>query len=109
MNATVFSPFAFMLSTMPCTRSGVGCGVWTTQGPPSPGGTGAIGDTAIIGIFISMAAVAIASVWGAPDVPMRTSTFSCSTSLRALRADAVGSEPSSSWMTRIFSPPISPI
>ena len=97
-----------MWSTMPCTRSGVGCGVWTTQGPPSPGGTGAIGDTAIIGTFISIAAVAIARVCGAPDVPIRISTFSCSTSLRALRAEAVASEASSSWMTRTFSPPISP-
>ena len=93
---------------MPWTRSGVGCGVCTTHGPPSPAGTGAIGETATIGTFISIAAVAIASVCGAPDVPIRKSTFSCSTSLRALRVDAAGSEPSSSWMTRTFSPSISP-
>src|ERR1044072_8606343 len=60
--------------------------------------------TATIGTFISTATVAIASVCGAPDVPIRKSTFSCSTSLRALRVDAAGYDPSSSWMTRTFRP-----
>jgi len=44
----------------------------------------------------TIAAVAIASVCGAPEVPIRISTLSCSTSLRASRADAAGSDPSSS-------------
>src|SRR5262245_39681625 len=41
---------------------------------------------------------------GAVAVPIRRSTFSSSISLRALRVAAEGSEPSSSWISLIFSP-----
>ena len=41
---------------------------------------------------------------GVVAVPIRRSTFSSSISLRALRVAADGSEPSSSWISLIFSP-----
>ena len=46
----------------------------------------------------------MAMVEGAVAVPISTSTFSSSISLRALRVAAEGSDPSSSWISRIFSP-----
>ena len=62
------------------------------------------GETAIIGTFSSFATAIMAMVDGAVAVPIRRSTFSSSMSLRALRVAAEGSEPSSSWISLIFSP-----
>ena len=65
-----------------------------------------IGETAIMGTPSSFAIVAMAIVPGAVAVPIRMSTFSSSTSLRALRVVAAGSEPSSSWISVTVSLPI---
>ena len=50
----------------------------------------------------------VAAKAGAVAVPMRKSTLSSSTSLRALRVAADGSEPSSSWISVTVSAPILP-
>ncbi len=105
MKPIVFRPRFFMSATMPLASSGCGCGICTTQGPLTPAGGGAIGETATIGVCNSTAALAMAKVCGAPDVPIRKSTFSRSTSLRTFCVVVAGSEASSSWISLIFSPP----
>ena len=73
------------------------------RSPVAVGGT-VIGEIAIMGTLSSLATATIAMVDGAVAVPISTSTFSSSTSLRALRVAAEGSAPSSSWMSLIFLP-----
>src|SRR5918992_359591 len=93
----------FMRSATTLTSSEAGCG---TEMPHWSAGFGCpiTGETAIIGTFSSVATAIIAMVDGAVAVPIRRSTFSSSISLRALRVAAEGSEPSSSWISLIFSP-----
>jgi len=65
-----------------------------------------VGVSEIIGVLVSTATTIIAVVPGTPDVPISTSTFSSSTSLRASRVAAEGSEASSSRMSLILWSPI---
>ena len=74
------------------------------RSPASVAGT-LIGEIAIIGTFSSLATATMAIVEGAVAVPISRSTLFSSTSLRALRVAADGSEPSSSWISLIFSAP----
>ena len=85
-----------MRSATTLTSSAAGCGTVTAHWSVAEAGCGAIGETAIIGTLSSVATAVIAMVPGAVAVPMRRSTFSSSISLRALRAEVDGSEPSSS-------------
>jgi hypothetical protein len=65
-----------------------------------------VGVSEIIGVLVSTATTIIAVVPGTPDVPISTSTLSSSTSFRALRVAAEGSEASSSRMSLILWSPI---
>ena len=100
-------PAFCICATTAATINGGGCGIEIAQKPPSPlptvGGSGEI-DTN--GTFCSPATAAIATDPGSPDVPINMSTLSSSTSLRALRVDADGSPPSSSWTSLILWPSI---
>jgi hypothetical protein len=66
------------------------------------------GVSEMIGVLVSAATTAIATVPGTPDVPISTSTFSSSTSLRALRVAADGSEAPSSRISLMFVSPSLP-
>ncbi len=98
-----FMPSRFMRSATILTSREAGCGTDTTH-CSGVSGSLPIGETAIIGTFSSLATAAMAMVDGAVAVPISRSTFSSSTSLRALRVAADGSEPSSSWIRRMVSP-----
>src|SRR3954463_868167 len=98
-----FMASRLMRSATILTSSEAGCG--TEMAHWSAGlGCPVSGETAIIGTFNSVATAIIAMVDGVVAVPIRRSTFSSSISLRALRVAAEGSEPSSSWISLIFSP-----
>ncbi len=105
MKPTFLTPSRTMRSATTLTSNVAGCGTATAH--CSPLAVRLIGETAIIGVFNSLAIAAMAMVEGAVAVPIRRSTFSSSTSLRALRVADDGSEPSSSWISLIFSPPTS--
>ena len=97
----------FIRSTTAATISGGGCGMEISHWPLGPVG-GLDGVSEIIGVFVSAATTAIAMVPGTPDVPISTSTFSSSTSLRALRVAADGSEASSRRISLMFTSPTLP-
>ena len=59
----------------------------------------------VVGFAGSLAIGTMALVEAAVAVPISKSTLLSSTSLRALRVAADGSEPSSSWISLIFSAP----
>ena len=96
-----------MRSTTAATISGGGCGMEMSHWPFGLCGW-LDGVNEIIGVLVSAATTTIAIVPGTPDVPISTSTFSSSTSLRALRVAADGSEASSSRISLIlWSPTLS--
>ena len=77
------------------------------QRSPSLAGATLIGEIAIIGTCSSLATATMAMVEVACAEPISRSTCSSSTSLRAAREAAEGSEPSSRLISVIFSPPTS--
>jgi hypothetical protein len=91
-----------MRSTTASIISCVGCATVITHGLSL--GSSRMGVRPIIGVFASLPTCAIAMAAGTPEVPMSTSTFSSSISLRALRPAVVGSEPSSSTMSCTLRP-----
>src|SRR5215510_6262847 len=94
-----------MRSTTASIISCGGCATVTVQSLSAGGSE--IGDRPIIGVLLSRPTCEIAIVAGTPDEPISTSTFSSSTSLRALRPALVGSEPSSSTISCTLRPLIS--
>jgi hypothetical protein len=97
----------FIRSTTAATIRGGGCGIEISHWPLGLLGW-LDGVNEIIGVLVSAATTAIATVPGTPDVPISTSTFSSSTSLRALRVAAEGSDASSSRISLIVVSPSLP-
>ncbi|MCY1506715.1 hypothetical protein D9M68_409690 [compost metagenome] len=96
-----------MRSITALIMSCVGCATVMTHGFSL--GSSRMGVRPIMGVFASLPTCAIAMADGTPEVPMSTSTFSSSMSLRALRPAVVGSEPSSSTTSWILRPLTSPL
>ena len=95
-----------MRSTTTLTIRVGGCGMTIAQRSPASLAATLMGEIAIIGTFSSLAIGTMALVEAAVEVPISRSTLFSSTSLRALRVAADGSEPSSSWISLIFSAPM---
>ena len=99
-------PSRFMRSTTTLTIMLGGCGMAIAQRSPASVAGTVMGEIEIIGTLSSLATATMAMEEGAVAVPISRSTLFSSTSLRALRVAVDGSDPSSSWISLIFSAPM---
>ena len=97
MKPTVLMPLLFMCSATAPIISSVGCGTTKVQCKRS-GASGGSGVSAISGVFDSAATWAIATPEGTPLEPIRASTLSSLTNLRAFLAALSGLDSSSRMM-----------